>query len=127
MIFGTLFSFESGTQNLYRVRAMLKGEFGLVGPRYGRLTEDDILVWEDELHIGRYRVHFYPADIQQNYDSIQFKYWLNTRMKREIFERNPMRESMQRVRETLEGSFQEQIIGRDWTIDEVLESLEKDY
>lgn len=122
MIFGMFFSFEHGTQNFYRVRTMLMSEFGLVGPRYGRLTEDDVLVWEDDLPIGRYRVHFYPADDKQNYDAIQFKYWLNKRMKREIFERDPMRESMQRVRETLEGAFQENIIGKDWTIDEVLRS-----
>ena len=128
MMYGINFYFKTGTQNFYRTRYILISEFGLVAPQSpSGEAENETLVWDDELGIGRYRVHFFPADVQpgteRDYEYIQFRYWLTKkRMKREIFERDPMKESIQRVRTTLEEVFLERPIGENWTIDEVLKS-----
>ncbi len=77
--------------NFDKARYMLKNRYGLVPPKndpFGR-TERDILVWEDDLGIGRYRVHF---DNHPDGHLIYFRYWM-IRLTPEIEETDPMLET----------------------------------
>lgn len=123
MIFGRLFDVQKG--NIDRVRKILIDDFGLVPPRndpFNR-TEEDLLIWEDEDGIGRYRVHFYEPFQKDGkyYERIQFKYWLNNRRKREIFERDPMNDAVLAVRASLKGEFSEKELTKDRSIDWILQ------
>ena len=125
MIFGKIIYMEKGKGNSDRARIILMENFGLVVPKndpFGR-TERDVLVWEDETGIGRYRVHFYDhIERKLDYEAIQFKYWLNSRMKREIFERDPMSLAINGVRQSISGNFFERELTKDISIDQVLQS-----
>jgi len=121
MIFGRLLLTEEGMGNLDIARQILRNDYNLVPPKNDGSFED-VLVWEDQEKIGRYRVHFYPHLERSNgfYDVIQFKYWMNReRMKREIFEQDPMNIAFNRVRASLLGKVQEETIGDDVPINEV--------
>ncbi len=124
MLFGRYLGVEIGIGNSDRARKILVEDFGLVPPSddpFNR-TGQSLLVWEDDEGIGRYRVHFYDdcQKCEKHYEGIQFKYWMNDRMRREIFEIDPMAEAIAAVRVSLEGEFFERELGSDKTIDEVL-------
>lgn len=122
MIFGKLFYFEKGTSNLDTAREILRSYFKLVEPIYYPFGKNKLLVWEDNEGIGRYRVHFYNNLPLNNihYEGIQFKYWMNSRMKGEIFEKDPMKDAMDYIRTSLDGELLEKDLTKDKTIEEVL-------
>lgn len=124
MILGRLFYVEKGKDNINRARRILMEEFGLVPPKGGLpTTEKSVVVWEDNEGIGRYRVHFYD-DVKKDgvsYEGIQFKYWLNYRIKREILEEDPLSKAVDSVRKSIEGKFLEKEISKNLTIDQILQ------
>lgn len=108
MIFEIRFYTEQGRGNIDRARQILMREYGLVPPRGHLQTAEDVVVWEDEKRIGRYRVHFSP-DLRGE-EGIGFHYWLNrSRMNKEIFQRDPMRDAVVAVRRSLVGNFTERV------------------
>lgn len=123
MIFGRIFYAEKGSIDM--ARRVLMNDFGLIPPKWDPFnrTEDSVLVWEDSGGIGRYRVHFYHdcKRWEGSYEGIQFKYWMNDRMKPEIFEKDPMNDAVISIRQSLKGQFFEEELGRDKTIDQVLQ------
>jgi len=122
MIFGRRFYTEQGKGNLERAKDVLVRDFSLVP---GHDPTNPVLVWEDEIGIGRYRVHLYDNCVRTgiSYECIQFQYWVNSRMKRDIFEADPMNKAVMRVRGLLEGKVIETIVGKDKSIDEVMNNL----
>ncbi len=123
MIFGMILYVEPEKGNSQRTRDILKINFGLVLPRndpFNR-TQQELLVWEDEQGIGRYRVHFYEKEEHQGeiYESIQFKYWLNSqKMDRTIFEMDPMNKAVVAVRDCILGEIIERTLLKK-TIDQL--------
>ncbi|MFA5953028.1 MAG: hypothetical protein WC812_00380 [Candidatus Pacearchaeota archaeon] len=93
-------------ENLFeRVIKILKEDYGLVpaykNPRHKVWDSFQILVWEDEKKIGRYRVHcchnmkLESIEKDKNYDYFTFHYWDN--LNKEIFLKDPMKEPLQKV------------------------------
>ncbi len=123
MIFGITFDTQPSQGNIDRVRRILMERFGLVPPKndpVGR-NESEVLVWEDESGIGRYRVYLFP-EVKRNgntYDAIVFKYWTNSRMRREVFEADPMKTAFDCVRGYLSGTFIERP-SKDVSIEQLL-------
>lgn len=128
MIFGLYLNTEKGKGNLDRARNILMNEFGLVPPKYDswKPTEKDVIVWEDDQGIGRYRVHFHPNSKTRDgnfYDKMRFSYWLNKeKAKREIFEQDPMSPALYKVMESIKGIFHEERV-IETSIDEIMEDI----
>jgi len=84
------------TSRFDSAKKILKEKYGLVEPA---VPKTDCLVWEDDNHIGRYRITFMN---HANYGPMAvFRYW-ETRLTPEIAERNPMLEPLFEMASMLE-------------------------
>ncbi len=100
---------------------VLVNEFGLV-PAF-HPTDDREYVWEDEQGIGRYNVRFKNNRRydKKEVDIIMFHYWANeSRANRTIFERDPMKDAVLRVKQVLKGILFEDRF-EDYSLDEAME------
>jgi hypothetical protein len=127
MIAGKLFGFPVEEELFETVIDILKNEYGLVDGKFESLTGDfRVLVWEDENKIGRYRVHCYrnydwtiPQDGKRR-DVFNFHYWLNeSKFDRELFSKNPMGESLQRILGLSENRYDTNHMFLELTVDEI--------
>lgn len=123
MITGVRFWIEKA-EDMDLTREILVKDFKLVSPH--QTKRKNVLVWEDSERIGRYRVHFFENLKLGNEGLkklIQFSYWMNEeRAKREIFEADPMKYAVDKVRSSLQGRFIEDdnYRGGNITIEEAL-------
>ena len=127
MIASKLFGFPVEDGLFETVIAILKKEYGLVYDRLEFSTGDyQVLVYEDEQGIGRYRVHCYGNNDWKilrdgkRRDFFYFHYWLNQeRFDREVFSRDPMKEPLQRVLALSENRYDTDHLFLETTVDDI--------
>jgi hypothetical protein len=109
MIISKAYRFPSELGFCGRFAEILVQEYGLVKGRYPewlkRHESQQVLVWEDENKVGRYRVHLNTKDQVHNdrdYDIIIFSYW-DRRITKDIAERDPMVKVLQRFFQELKN------------------------
>ncbi len=126
MIISKLFGFPVEEGLFEKVCDILKNEFSLAdGHGESATGNSKVLVWEDEIGIGRYRVHCsanedwkLPGD-GKRYDYFHFHYWaVPVKFNREILLRDPMKKPLERILALSENRYETTHLFREYSVEE---------